>query len=327
MAKFFLTGATGFIGSYVAEQLIKSGHQVLTLVREKSNRRWIENLDIKLITGSVFKVDSYINFIEDIPYFIHLAGVTKATDPEEYYRGNVLMTKILLEAILKNAKNVQRFLLVGSQAAVGPSPSQEPVNESFFGNPLTDYGKSKLECEELVQSYKNRLPITIVRPPTVYGPRDTDVYQLLKLIKKGINIKIGNHDQLVNLVYVEDLAKGLIEATISENTIGKVYYICEDKPYYWSEVVKISANIMNSNVWTIRLPFFLAKLYTFILEKISKIKKKPTILNPQKLIEIKQPFWVISSKNAKLDFAYKTNYPLEKGMKKTIDWYVQNNWL
>jgi nucleoside-diphosphate-sugar epimerase len=327
MAKFFLTGATGFIGSCVAQQLVECGHQVLTLVRETSNKRLLENLDIRLKTASLFNEDSYINFVEDIPYFIHLAGVTKAINPEDYYKGNVLMTKILIEAILKNAKDIKRFLLVSSQAAVGPSPSQEPVDESFFGKPLTDYGKSKLECEKLVQSYKNRLPITIVRPPIVYGPRDTDVYQLLKLIKKGINIKIGKHDQLVNLVYVEDLAKGLIDATISEKTIGKVYYICEEKPYYWSEVVKLSANIMNSKVWTINLPFFIAKFYTFILEVISKIKKKPTILNPQKLIEIKQPFWVISSKNAKLDFAYKTNYPLESGMKKTIDWYIQNNWL
>ena len=109
------------------------------------------------------------------------------------------------------------------------------LDEDATCHPLTDYGRSKMEAEAVVRAYIGQLPLTIVRPPSVYGPRDTDVLNVFKNIKMRVNLQVGSVDQLVSLVYVEDLANGIIQAAFAENTTGKTYFLCEDRPYRWSQ--------------------------------------------------------------------------------------------
>ena len=327
MANFFVTGATGFIGSFVAAQLIELGHTVFALVRETSNRRWIKDLPLEIVTGSLDKPESYTDILKKCEYIVHLAGTTKAFDPKDYYRGNVNATRFLLDQIVLENPNIKKFVQVSSQAAVGPSPNSDLIDESVPMNPVTDYGKSKRDCEELVWKYIEKLPITIIRPPSVYGPRDTDVYNAFKTIKSGLNLQVGTIDQLVSIVYVEDLARGIIDAALSEKTTGKTYFLCEEKPYRWSEVAKIIGRKMNKKFITIKIPYFFAWIISSFLEIIAKLQKKTTILNRQKMIEVKQHFWTLDSTRAKKDFSYKTRFPLENGIERTVDWYRANGWL
>jgi dihydroflavonol-4-reductase len=327
MSRIFLTGATGFIGGFLARKLFEGQHKLICLVRKTSNLQWIKDLDCEFCYGSLGQPDSYISALKDCDYIFHLAGVTKAFKSEDYFSGNVLATQKLLQTVMKVNPKLKRFLFVSSQAAIGPSPTEQPLTEDAPYHPITDYGRSKMEAEQIVRQNFPNLPITIIRPPSVYGPHDTDVYHFFRFLKKGINLMVGKVDQLVSLVYVEDLIQGILDAAFSDNTKRQIYFLCEKTPNHWSEVAQISSKILERNYITIHLPLPLAVGVANIFEISSKITRKPTILNRQKINEIKQRYWTVSSDKARRDFGYQTNFPLESGIKKTIDWYKNNHWL
>jgi nucleoside-diphosphate-sugar epimerase len=233
----------------------------------------------------------------------------------------------LLSTIADHDITIKNFLLVSSQAAVGPSPSQEPVIEDYPCQPLTQYGKSKWQTEQIALSFREKLPVTIVRPCAVYGPRDTDVLNLFRTLKYGFNLMVGSVDQLVNVVYVEDCAEGIIQATFSKNTAGKTYFICEDTPYYWSEFAAIAGDIMNKKYLTLKLPYPLVNLIAYFIEGIARVTGGMTILNQEKMLEVRESFWCVSPARAQKDFNYQTHFSAEKGIERTIRWYKENSWL
>jgi len=327
MANIFLTGATGFIGSFVAEQLIQQEHQVTCLIRQNSKLKWLNDLPICILRGSLTDPQTYLPELQNADYVIHLAGVTKARDPEKFYQGNVEPTSFLLSTLAEKDIRIKKFLMVSSQAAVGPSPSPEPVNEDFPCQPLTQYGRSKWQTELIASNFQKKLPVTIIRPCAVYGPRDTDIYHFFRLLKYGLNLMVGHVDQLVNVVFVEDCAQGIIQATFSENTVGKTYFICEETPYYWSQFAAMTGKIMNKKYLTLKLPYPLVNTITYFIELVANITDRNTILSREKMLEVREPYWRVSSARARKDFDYKTQYPAEKGIEKTIRWYEENSWL
>jgi nucleoside-diphosphate-sugar epimerase len=322
-----LTGASGFIGGFVAELLTEQNLEVTCLVRKTSSRRWLEGLSLNFFVGSLSVPASYESVLNKCDYVIHLAGVTKTLNRDEFYQGNVLNTKNLLDSIVKLKRPIKRFLLVSSQAAVGSSPTRQAIDETHPCHPITSYGRSKYESERVVAEYRDKVPITILRPPAVYGPRDRDVLNLFKSIKLGINLMVGKTDQLVSIVYVKDLARGIVQATFSENSVGKTYFICEEKAYHWSHVVKLIADQMNKKFITIKLPLPVARLIAFFMEMSAKITRGKTILNREKMLEINEPYWVISPHKARQDFNYSTQYPLYQGIENTLKWYQEKNWI
>lgn len=327
MAKIFLTGATGFVGSRVAEQLVLQHHEITCLIRDTSNLRWIENLPLKLCKGRLLDPHSYMDTLTHSTVFVHIAGTTKAMKSEDYYVDNFESTKVLLETIASKVPTVTRFLLVSSQAAVGPSPTPEPIDESYPCHPVTTYGRSKLMGEQVTLKFKNQFPVTIVRPPSVYGPRDVEIFRFFKNMNLGFNITVGNVDQLINIIHIDDLAKGIVQAAFSQKTIGNIYFLCDPTPYKWSEIADMTADIFEKKYLSIRFPYFVAYVLSTFLELISKISGKATILNREKMSEIKQPYWVISSAKAQHDFRFRTDYSLEAGLRNTIEWYKNIGWL
>jgi nucleoside-diphosphate-sugar epimerase len=170
--------------------------------------------------------------VKDVDYIYHIAGNTSAKNLEEYLFGNCQATINLMEAAIKVAPNLQRFLFVSSQTAVGPALSAtEPATEDTPMQPITDYGKSKKAAEEAVHKYIGKLPFTIVRPPAVYGPRDTEIYSIFKTIKMGIVPYMGFNKKLLSLVNVFDLCDGIINAAESRNTLGKTYFVSSEEFY------------------------------------------------------------------------------------------------
>jgi nucleoside-diphosphate-sugar epimerase len=321
-----LTGASGFIGSFVAEQLTEQKMEVICLVRESSSRVWLEGLPLNFMVGSLSEPDSYESVLSKCDYIIHLAGVTKTFNKDEFYQGNVVNTSNLLHSIVRLKIPIKRFLLVSSQAAVGSSPSPEAIDEAFPCHPITSYGRSKYESEMIAGKYQDKVPLTIIRPSAVYGPRDKDVLNLFKLIKLGVNLMVGKTDQYVSIVYVKDLARGIVQATFSENSVGKTYFICEETVYFWSHFAKMIGEQMNKKFITLKLPLPVAHLIALFLEISAKMTRQNTILNREKMLEINKPYWVISPNKAKRDFNYSTQYPLHNGIQDTLKWYQENKW-
>jgi nucleoside-diphosphate-sugar epimerase len=325
--KVFMTGATGFIGSFLAESLVQAGHQVTCLVRKQSNLRWIADLDVECFYGSLNDINSLIRGLEGAEIVYHLAGVTKARTQKEYYRGNFEGTKNLIDAAIKRKKKIKRFMLVSSQTAVGPSPTIIPINENHPANPVTDYGKSKRAAEEYAISMMDKINMTIIRPPAVYGPRDTDILEFFRTVKFGIIPKLGGADKYLSLIHAKDLVRGIIMAAENEKAAGEIYFITSPEPYAWDEVSKITLKILQKKGMNISIPVGLMKGVAYIGEGISALTKKPALVNRQKIIDMEQDFWTCSPDKAKNQLGFECEISLENGIRETLIWYKEQKWL
>jgi nucleoside-diphosphate-sugar epimerase len=325
--KVFMTGATGFVGSFLAETLINSGHSVKCLVRKESNLRWIADLDVDCYYGSLYDKDSLIRGMDGCDVIYHVAGVTKARTEEDYFRGNYEGTKNVIDAVFKYRKKISRFVHVSSQAAVGPSPTLIPIDESHAANPLTYYGKSKWAAEEYVQSLIGKMPITIVRPPAVYGPRDTDILEFFRTVKFGLIPQLGGSDKYLSLIHVKDLVRGIMIAGEHEKSVGNTYFLTSPQPYSWEEISRITLNILQKKGFKVPVPVPLIKIVAAVSEGIASLTKKPALVNKQKVIEMEQDFWTCSPNKAKNELGFKAEIGLENGIRETLIWYKEQKWL
>jgi nucleoside-diphosphate-sugar epimerase len=328
--KVLVTGATGFIGSFVAEKLLAKGYEVRCIVRKTSNLRWLEEKNFELIEASLSDVESLEKAAENVDFVYHIAGNTSAKNLDEYMAGNCQGTINLIEATLKKAPNLKRFLYVSSQTAAGPAFSaKNPTNVDMPMNPITDYGKSKKAAEDAIRNkYTGKLPYTIVRPPAVYGPRDTEIFSIFKIIKFGIIPYMGFNKKLVSLIHVNDLSDGIIEAAESRNTNGKAYFISSENFYDWAEVYKIMKNSLGKKVAiSLHIPHFLILFAGGISGFFGSFGKKPPVFNYQKGIDFVQSYWICSVKSAIKDFGYRQKVSLEDGISSTIKWYKEMKWL
>ena len=325
--KVFITGATGFIGSFLAEALIKKGHQVKCLVRSSSNLKWISDLNIECHFGNLNNAESLAKGIIGVDYIYHLAGVTKSLKDKNYIEANIKGTKNLIEAILATNNKLKRLIHVSSMAAVGPSPTIEPIDENFPPNPINIYGRTKLEAENYVKQFFDKIPITIVRPPAVFGPRDEDILQFFNTIKFGIIPKTGGRDKYLSLIYVKDLVEGIIMAGDSKKTRGETYFLTSELPISWEELAKIALKVLNKRGFNINVPMALIKGATFLSELTGRLTGSNPALNWERFEQMKPDFWICSSQKAMRDFGFKAETSIENSVRETVEWYVKQGWL
>ena len=326
--KILITGATGFVGSHVADILSSKGYDIRCIVRKTSNLRWVENKNYELMEASLNDADSLVEAVKGVDYVYHIAGLISAKNLEGYMKGNRDATRNLLNVVKKHSPNIKRFLYMSSQTASGPAKSlDKPIDETMPCNPITSYGKSKKAGEEVAKEYMKDLPITIVRAPAVYGPRDTATFSIFKAVKSGLGTFIGFKPKYVSLIHSKDLASGIIQATESDNTIGETYFISSEEFYTWDKLIPLMAKIMNKkHIIKLRLPHSIVLAAGAVTELFGKFSSKPPVFNYEKGIDFIQDYWICSVNKAKSDFNYKQNISVEAGFEDTINWYKQNKW-
>lgn len=324
--KALITGASGFIGSHLAEELSKRGYEVVCLVRKTSDLKWLSGLDIKLINGDCSDKDSLNNCVKGYDYIFHLAGLTKTTSMEDFYSVNTKGTENLIEAVVKNNSEIKRFVYLSSLSAFGPKVNANLPNEKDNPLPVSDYGKSKLRGEEAVLGYSDRIPISILRPSAVYGPRDKEFYLFFKLIKKtGIMPYWG--DGQTSLVYVDDLINAIILSAEKESAAGRTYFISDGMVYSNNEIINEIASALNVKVFMIKLPKPILVPIGFLSDGISKITGKSTMVNSDKIKELMCTDWICDITKAKDDLCFQPKVGIKKGIKWTADWYKIHRWL
>jgi nucleoside-diphosphate-sugar epimerase len=200
--KVLVTGGTGFIGSHLVERLLDRGYEVRCIAKDAMNASLLESRGCRVAIGDLNSPGSWEPLLEEAETVYHVAGVTRCRKPAEYYEGNYLATKNVIDVCACNSSSLRHFVYVSSQTAIGPSLDGRPVAEEAPYHPVSHYGKSKMLAELEVLRASDRLPITIVRPSAVYGPRERDMYDYIRTIKHGLRLLIGFHDKIMRNITV-----------------------------------------------------------------------------------------------------------------------------
>lgn len=322
-----VTGATGLVGSHTVERLIRQGWDVTCLVRDPARLRWLAGSKARIIRGDCTIPGSIPPALEGVSTVIHAAGLTKARWAREYYEVNHLGTRNILAACAKAGNGVSKFVLVSSLAAAGPSRDGRPVQDTDTPRPVSDYGKSKLFAEQEALRHRDRFPVVILRPSAVYGPRDSDMFELFRWAAKGLFLKISGGERYLAPCYVEDLAEALVLAAEKDAGSGSIYFVSEDRPYSWSAFRDALLRTGGVQARTVTIPYFAAYLMGLLSEAGGLLRGKAALTNRQKVREARQAHWIGDVEKIRQELGFTAATPLELGFARTWKWYREQGWI
>ncbi len=322
-----VTGATGFVGSHLVDQLLQKNYKVRCITRKTSSLKWLEGKNIEIFNCGLNNKQGLRTAFEDAEYIFHVAGVVKSKTPQGYFEGNVDTTRNLLETAVEFKNNIKRFLVISSQTAAGPSLNGKPVTENETPHPITTYGRSKLAEEELAKTFMDKFPVTICRAPAVYGERDTEILIFFKTFNKGLMTTIGFDLKKISLIHVDDLVRGFILAAESEKAKNEIYFISSEKYYTWEEIGEVTSKVLNKKPLKVKVPHSIVYTIAALAQFFAMFSSKPATLNIEKAKDITQANWICDTSKAVRDFAYHQNIPIEEGIERTCEWYKKMKWL
>jgi 2-alkyl-3-oxoalkanoate reductase len=324
-----ITGATGFLGSHVAEQLSQSGRAVRALVRSTSDTRFLRSLaHVELVEGAIDDAESLKRAAAGATAIVHVAGLVKARSSEEFMRVNAGGTERLLEAALTANGALKRFVLVSSLAAGGPSDALgNPVSVDSPARPVTQYGRSKLGGEQAALARKAELPITILRPPAIYGPRDREILAFFKSIKLGVLPLLGSSQNKLSMSYGPDCARACIRAIDADVPSGSVFSIDDGAVHTMAELIAEAESALGRKA-LLRLPLPRRVVHgaAFLSETYGRFTNRAVMLTRDKCNELFDQ-WVCDSTSAQKALAWAPSVPFAEGVKRTVEWYRGAGWL
>ncbi len=334
--KILVTGASGFIGSFIVETGLAKGYEVWAGMRKSSSRRFLQDTRTQFIETDLsdyntlkLQLSAFAEKHGKWDYVIHAAGATKCLDKKEFMQVNFNGTKNLVDALKELDMTPKQFIYLSSLSVFGPVREEQPytpILDSDTACPNTEYGKSKLMSEVYIRSIPN-FPYIILRPTGVYGPREKDYFQMAVSIKQHIDFSVGYKPQVITFIYVKDLVKAIYFA-IEKGVTRRCYFVSEPHGYNsrsFSDYIQREMHI--KHVLHIKAPLWLLKGISLCAEFISHITKKPSTLNSDKYNIMKQRNWLCDTTPIEKDLGFTIDYNLEKGTKETIKWYKENKWL
>lgn len=322
-----VTGSNGFIGSALVQKLLDEDAEVRCLIRKPEIPRadGIDRFVVDYLNPENIAASGALDGA-DIIY--HVAGLTKALDLPSFRIGNVTPTRHLLEAAAKRCPELKRFVLISSQAASGPAASlDQPVKESDTPSPVEDYGRSKLEAENLLRHQAHPFPFTIIRPAAVYGPRDVDFLSLFKQLRTGAGIYPGNRDSYVSLIHVADLVNGILGAANTEAGENQAYYLTHETAVSWRDIYHTLSDLLDKRIFELNVPFSVIALAGRIGDIVARLTGKVTVLNSKKIDLARPRYWICTAEKAKTQIDFKPVINMRQGFKETIAWYRMEGWM
>ena len=331
--KILITGASGFIGSFIVEEALNRGFETWAAVRKSSSRAFLKDERIHFIELNLSSEEQLKQQLKDIQfdYVVHAAGVTKCLHKEDFFRINTEGTKNLVRALLDLQMPLKRFVYISSLSIMGAIREKQPyqeIRERDKAQPNTAYGKSKLEAEQWLNSLNEKLfPFIILRPTGVYGPRERDYFMMAKSIQSHIDFAVGFKQQDITFVYVTDVVQAVFLA-LEKGETGRCYFLSDGEVYQSSTFSDLIRKELG-NPWWIRItaPLWLLRIITFCGEYMGHLTGKVTALNNDKYNIMKQRNWRCDISPARQELGYEPKVKLEEGVHKSIVWYKKNKWL
>jgi nucleoside-diphosphate-sugar epimerase len=317
-----VTGATGFVGSHLVDTLLQQGVAVTALARSPERASALKAQGISIILGRLEDEAVLLQAAHNQDVVYHVAGAVAARSEADFLRVNRDGTEKIVAAA--DTAGVERFILVSSLAAGGPSAPGRALNGSETPHPVTAYGRSKLAGEQVVQA--SRLRWTIVRPPIVYGPRDREVLKVFRAARLGIAPIFGDGTQQLSAVHAADLATALV-AVAGTSTSGHIYTPCHPDIFTSAEFVRAVGSTVGKSVRTLRVPSGLGRLLLSVTGASARITGQTTILTADKANEFFQPAWTGDPTPLMRDCNWRPVYDLRSGLADTYQWYRKAGWL
>jgi nucleoside-diphosphate-sugar epimerase len=321
--KALVTGATGFVGSHVVEALRARGDDVVALYRRNEARAALQAMGATPLAGSLEDEASLRAALTGIDVVYHVAGLVSGTS-DALLRVNEAGTRCLLACC--RAAAVRRFVLVSSQAALGPSSPGVRLAEDAPCRPVTPYGRSKLAGELAVRA-ETVLPWTIIRPPSVYGPRDREFLRLFRVVRTGIAPVFGWGVQQLSLVHVHDLAELIARAGRTDRAAGQTYHAAHPEIITSGEVARAAGAAVGRRPVVVPVPPLLATPIVWAIGFAADRTGRRTVVHPDKLPEFLAPAWLLDSSRAQRELGWTAAIDAAGGMRGTAEWYRREGWL
>ena len=330
--KILITGASGFIGSFIVEEALRRGFDTWAAVRKSSSKEYLQDGRINFIE---LNLSSKAQLVEQLrthafDYVVHAAGVTKCLNKADFHRINTEGTKNLIDAILELQMPLKRFVFVSSLSIFGAIKERQPyeeIRETDTPQPNTEYGRSKLAAEQYLESLEARVPYIILRPTGVYGPREKDYYMMAKTISQHSDFAVGYKRQDITFVYVSDVVQAVFLA-LDKGENGRKYFL-SDGEIYQSTTFSDLIHEELGRPWWIRItaPVWVLRIITFCGEYIGRLTGKVTALNNDKFNILRQRNWRCDIQPAIDELGYQPTVKLAEGVRRSIKWYKEQGWL
>ncbi len=333
--RILITGASGFIGSFLVEKALEEGYETWAGVRKSSSREYLKDDRIQFLDlsfGDKNKLKEQLSDFKEkygkFDYVVHNAGVTKCLDAEDFDKINFRYTANLIDALREVEAVPDKFVLMSSLSAFGVRDEENytPIKIADTPNPNTAYGKSKLKAECYLRSMDD-FPYIILRPTGVYGPREKDYFLMIKTVKSGLDVGAGFKPQHLTFIYVKDLVDAVFLALKSELK-NKAYFVADGDVYTDKEYTQLVKQVIEKKrVLSLKVPLWILKAVSIVAESISRITKRPSTLNRDKYIIMKQRNWECDITPLINDLGFTAKYNLKDGLEESVSWYKENGWL
>ena len=342
--KILITGASGFIGSFIVEEALRRGFDTWAAMRRSSKKDFLTDKRINFIELDLSSEDQLVKQLQGhlFDYVVHAAGVTKCLNAKDFYSINTEGTKHLVGALRRLQMPLRRFVYISSLSVFGAIREQQPyqdIRDTDTPRPNTHYGRSKLLAELWLDSLNattpdsdaaattEPFPYVILRPTGVYGPRERDYFLMAKSIKQHSDFAVGYRRQDITFVYVLDVVQAVFLA-LDRGSNGHKYFLSDGQVYQSSTFSTLIRRELG-NPWWIRItaPIWVLRLVTFFGDRLAHVTGKITALNNDKYHILRQRNWRCDIQPAIRELGYRPQFTLEQGVPLTIRWYRDNGWL
>lgn len=340
MSTVFVTGASGFIGGHLVSALVERGDRVRCLVRANSRIEHLPQLDVELVTGDVRQTEVLQRAVRGVDVVYHVAGLSQAFSANDFCEINVGGTRHVLQACA-DQPHPPVAVYVSSVSAAGAARRSCVRRETDPPAPISHYGRSKREAERVAESFAPRVPITVVRPGIVFGPRGVNSFKTFELIARlGMHAVPGCLDTPpLSFIYVTDLVDTLIAAADRGSRLDVKsprsgvfehgYYFACDAEYlsYLEFGFRIARAVGRRRLYIMRMPELFVWLAASLSEMVARVNGRPDIFGFDKVREATAGSWACSGERARRELDCVPRCSLDERLCETAQWYRENHWL
>ncbi|MFV0133100.1 NAD-dependent epimerase/dehydratase family protein [Streptomyces sp. HMX87] len=315
-------GATGFIGRRLCHRITAEGGLVTALVRPNSPVHHLPTRNLRRVVGDLTSGEGLPELVSGADVVLHLGGVTSALREQAYWAGNAVGSGHLARSAA--ALPVPPvFVYCSSLAAAGPAPAVDrPRTEEDAPTPVSAYGRSKLAGERAVREFSDRMPVTVIRPPAVYGPGDAMlVPSVLPMIRARLLVSCGRGERRFSLIHVDDLCTALLSAAARApraRPAGNdgVYFVSDGVVHTWESFAVVLASAIGRKApHRVSAPAAVAAAVARAGELAARFTGGAApALTRDKVRELTHPWWTCSDEKARRDWGFHAATGLREGL-------------